>query len=166
MNGSNSATTLLSDSPARTEALGHALGAALRPGDLLALDGDLGAGKTVLVRGLAEGAGADPAAVRSPTFVLHHVYRGGQVVLHHLDCYRLGPGADLDALDLDGLLEEGAVAVEWAEYAPHLGEAAHPVRIHIEVVDAQRRRVTLSQVPTHLAAALDAVAAAAPGDVP
>lgn len=161
MNGSNPAAALLSDSPARTEALGRALGAALRPGDLLALDGDLGAGKTVLVRGLAEGAGADPATVRSPTFVLHHVYRGARLVLHHLDCYRLGPGADLDALDLDGLLEEGAVAVEWAEYAPHLGEAAHPVRIHIEVVDAQRRRISVSDAPEHLA-----IAAAAAGATP
>jgi tRNA threonylcarbamoyladenosine biosynthesis protein TsaE len=143
------ARILLSDSPADTEALGRALGAALRPGDVLALDGDLGAGKTVLVRGLAAGVGADPAAVRSPTFVLHHVHRGGRVVLHHLDCYRLGPGADLDALDLDGMVEEGAVAVEWAEYAPALVALA-PARIRIEVLDDHRRRIVIGDAAPHL----------------
>src|SRR5579884_1341627 len=107
---------LLSDSPLRTEAIGRTLGAALRPGDVLALDGDLGAGKTVLVRGLAEGAGADPLGVRSPTFVLHHVYRGARVTLHHVDLYRLGEGAGLDALDVDSLVDDGALAVEWGAY--------------------------------------------------
>jgi tRNA threonylcarbamoyladenosine biosynthesis protein TsaE len=159
VNVRNTATTVVSESPEQTEALGRALGAALRPGDLVALDGDLGAGKTVLVRGLAAGAGADPEAVRSPTFVLHHVYRGGHVVLHHLDCYRLGPGADLDALDLDTLLEHGAVAVEWADYAPRLA-ALRPVRVHIEVLDHTRRRITVEAAPAHLAAALAAGRAA------
>ena len=145
--------SVVTESASATEALGRRLGVALRPGDVVALDGDLGAGKTVLVRGLAAGVGADPAAVRSPTFVLHHVHRGGRVVLHHLDCYRLGPGADLDALDLDGMAEEGAVAVEWAEYAPSLQRWA-PVQVRIEVVDSSRRRITVSRAPAHLAAAL------------
>lgn len=141
--------TVATDTPEQTEALGRSIGAALRPGDVLALDGDLGAGKTVLVRGLAAGAGADAAAVRSPTFVLHHVHRGGRVVLHHLDCYRLGPGADLDALDLDGLAEEGAVAVEWAEYAPSL-ERFRPMHLRIEVIDRTRRLVHIGAIPVHL----------------
>ena len=149
----NTGLVLRSASPEQTEAIGRALGAALRRGDTIALDGDLGAGKTVLVRGLAAGAGADPSAVRSPTFVLHHVYRGGRVVLHHLDCYRLGPGADLDALDLDSLLDRGAVAVEWAGYAPRLA-AVGPVRVQIDVVDHATRRVALANLPPHLAAAL------------
>ncbi|HZS15405.1 MAG TPA: tRNA (adenosine(37)-N6)-threonylcarbamoyltransferase complex ATPase subunit type 1 TsaE [Candidatus Dormibacteraeota bacterium] len=146
---------VLSDSPLRTEALGRTLGAALQPGDVLALDGDLGAGKTVLVRGLAEGAGADPLTVRSPTFVLHHVYRGTRLTLHHLDCYRLGEGADLAALDVDALAEDGALAVEWGAYAPRLAElnAAH---VHIDVLDGTRRRITLRALPAHLRAALDA----------
>jgi tRNA threonylcarbamoyladenosine biosynthesis protein TsaE len=157
----NTARTVITESPQQTEALGRALGASLRAGDMLALDGDLGAGKTVLVRGLAAGAGADPAAVRSPTFVLHHVHRGGRVTLHHLDCYRLGPGADLDALDLDGLAEEGAVAVEWAEYAPALSRH-RPLHLRIEVLDESRRRITVGDVPPHLAPALDGV----PGRTP
>lgn len=144
---------LLSDSPLRTEAIGRSLGAALRRGDVLALDGDLGAGKTVLVRGLAEGAGADPLAVRSPTFVLHHVYRGPRLTLHHVDLYRLGEHAGLDALDVDTLVEDGALAVEWGAYAPQLDSlgAAH---VHIEALDDSHRRLTLRGLPAHLAAAL------------
>jgi len=146
---------LLSDSPLRTEAIGRTLGAALRPGDVLALDGDLGAGKTVLVRGLAEGAGADPIAVRSPTFVLHHVYRGSGVTLHHVDLYRLGERAGIDALDLDALVEEGALAVEWAGYAPQLAGFG-AAQVHVEVVGDSERRITLRGLPAHLRAALDA----------
>jgi tRNA threonylcarbamoyladenosine biosynthesis protein TsaE len=145
---------LLSDSPLRTEAIGRSLGTALRRGDVLALDGDLGAGKTVLVRGLADGAGADPLGVRSPTFVLHHVYRGTRVTLHHVDLYRLGEQAGLDALDVDTLVEDGALAVEWAGYAPQL-DALGATHVHIEALDATHRRITLRGLPAHLRAALD-----------
>jgi len=143
----------ITDSPVQTEVLGRTLGAVLQRGDVLALDGDLGAGKTVLVRGLAEGTGADPLSVHSPTFVLHRVYGGTRITLHHLDCYRLGDGADLDALDVDRLAEDGALAVEWASYAPGL-DVFHPIRIHIDVVDNTHRRITLHDLPPHLAAAL------------
>jgi tRNA threonylcarbamoyladenosine biosynthesis protein TsaE len=153
VNVQNSRRTLASRSPAQTEAIGRALGAALRPGDVIALDGDLGAGKTVLVRGLAAGAGADPAAVRSPTFVLHHVHRGGRVVLHHVDCYRLGTGADLDTLDVEAMVEDGALAVEWAEYAPGL-QRFEPVRLRIEVLGDTARQITVEAAPRHLDAAL------------
>ncbi|HEV7678794.1 MAG TPA: tRNA (adenosine(37)-N6)-threonylcarbamoyltransferase complex ATPase subunit type 1 TsaE [Candidatus Dormibacteraeota bacterium] len=146
-------TVVLTASPEQTEQLGRTLGAALRPGDVLALDGDLGAGKTVLVRGLAAGSGNDAQAVRSPTFVLHHVYRGAAVTLHHVDCYRLGRGADLDALDVDAMVEEGALAVEWAEYAPTL-DALRPVHVRIDVGDGTQRRITLRDLPRHLAQAL------------
>ena len=108
---------LRSDDPATTEAYGAALGTALRAGDLLALNGPLGAGKTCLVRGLAQGAGGDGSRVRSPTFILHQPISCAHLTLHHIDLYRLGPAPSLDFLDLDGALEEGAAVVEWAEYA-------------------------------------------------
>jgi tRNA threonylcarbamoyladenosine biosynthesis protein TsaE len=146
-------TVVLTDSPEETERLGRILGAALRPGDVLALDGDLGAGKTVLVRGLAAGAGADSHAVRSPTFVLHHVYSGPAITVHHVDCYRLGRGADLNALDIDAMIDEGALAVEWAEYATTL-DALRPVHVRIDVLNDKQRRITLRDLPTHLAATL------------
>ena len=116
---------LHSDSPATTEDFGAALGAVLGRGDLLLLEGPLGAGKTCLVRGIVAGAGGDPAAVRSPTFVLHQPHRGTRITVHHIDLYRLGPGASIDVLDVDALLVDGAVVVEWGGYADleHLGPA-------------------------------------------
>ncbi len=110
-------TTRGSTSQTETEDLGAALGAALRVGDLVVLSGDLGAGKTCLVRGMARGIGDASSVVRSPTFVFHHVYSGGALTLHHIDCYRLGTGADLGFLDLDDLLADAVVAIEWGEYA-------------------------------------------------
>jgi tRNA threonylcarbamoyladenosine biosynthesis protein TsaE len=146
-----------------TVALGERIGEALVPGDLLQISGPLGAGKTVLVRGIAIGAGADPRAVRSPTFVLHHVYPGERLTLHHIDLYRLGAlgtphaeaGAaqvDVTLLALDDLLEEGAVAVEWGEMAD-LGRYS-PVAIVIDPDAAGGRRCTLSAgAPERLVAA-------------
>jgi tRNA threonylcarbamoyladenosine biosynthesis protein TsaE len=105
---------------AETLALGERIGSRVEPGDLILLSGELGAGKTVLVRGIATGMGIDPGIVRSPTFVLHHVYRAGAKVLHHLDLYRLGPGADIRLLDVEDMLQSGGVViVEWGEHAPH-----------------------------------------------
>ena len=99
---------------AETLALGERIGMAVEPGDLILLSGQLGAGKTVLVRGIAAGMGIDPTLVRSPTFVLHHVYSAGSRVLHHLDLYRLGPSADIRLLDIDEMRESGGVVVvEW-----------------------------------------------------
>jgi tRNA threonylcarbamoyl adenosine modification protein YjeE len=143
---------------AATVALGTALGRVLERGDLVALDGDLGAGKTTLVRGLAAGVGADPQEVRSPTFVLAHIYRGGRISLGHLDAYRLGPGADLTPLGLDDLLDEGAVAVEWAQWAQLDAEPAATIRL--EAVSPEARLATLGPAAGDRLAAAFAAAAA------
>ncbi len=100
-------------SPDETEALGARLGRVARGGELLGLVGDLGAGKTCLVRGLAAGVGADPEAVHSPTFVIATEYRGGRLPLHHVDLYRLeAPLADTEFLR-ELLYGDGVAAVEW-----------------------------------------------------
>jgi tRNA threonylcarbamoyladenosine biosynthesis protein TsaE len=152
----------ITDGDAETEAVGAALAAALRPGDLIALHGDLGAGKTRLVRGLAGGLGVPPEAVRSPTFVLHHVHRGGRVTLHHIDLYRLGDGADLRGLDLDWLLDEGAVAIEWAELADLSG--LDPVHLTLEDRGTQRREIAIDPAaPARLLEAFAATARSRPG---
>lgn len=103
---------------AETEALGRWLAARLRPGDVVLLDGPLGAGKTTLVRALVAALGGDPAVVASPTFTLLNCYDGDPRVAH-VDAWRLEGAAGLAALGLDQLLDEGAVAVvEWAARVP------------------------------------------------
>lgn len=110
-------TELFLATPAATRRLGRALGAALEPGDFIALSGELGAGKTTLVKAIAEGA-CVPEEATSPTFALVNCYRGGRVALQHLDLYRLSGPADVFALGFDDLLEEPAATVcEWAEKA-------------------------------------------------
>lgn len=146
---------------AETEAVAARLGRRLRPGDLVALDGPLGAGKTVFVRGLATGRGVDPAVVRSPTFVFHHVY-GSPPRLHHLDLYRLGPAARIRFLDLDSLLDSAPAAVEWASNADL--EPWRPLRLDLEVLEGSVRRIQASaesRAPTHLLAAWRAAVAEA-----
>ena len=104
--------------PADTERLGRAVGERLRPGDVVVLSGPLGAGKTVLARGIGTGLGIR-GPVTSPTFVIareHPTLPGGRgVPLVHVDAYRLGGMAELDDLDLDTDLLAAAVVVEWGE---------------------------------------------------
>lgn len=143
---------LRSDSPGVTEHIGAALGAVLRAGDVLDIDGPLGAGKTCLVRGIVAGAGGDAAAVRSPTFVLHQPHATGRCTAHHVDLYRLGPGADIDFLDLDALLEDGAALVEWGECADLARYG--PTRIDIRAGDGDERVLEMGgDAASHLRAA-------------
>jgi len=143
---------ITADSAADTEAAGARLGAALRVGDLLCLDGPLGAGKTVLVRGIAAGLGLDAAVVRSPTFVVHHVY-GRPPRLHHADLFRLGAGADVGVLDFDWLLAQAPLVVEWGGLAD-LGPW-RPVRMSIDIEAGERRQIAIqSPAPERLARAL------------
>lgn len=110
---------LHTSTPTETQAVASALADHARPGDLLVLSGDLGAGKTTFTQGFARALGVTEA-VTSPTFVLHRAYRGRRLQLHHLDVYRLGGPEEADDLDLAGLLEgdpdAGSVTlVEWGE---------------------------------------------------
>jgi len=112
--------TITSHSPEQTLTAGCALGASLTPGSVIALCGDLGAGKTQFVKGLAIGLGCD-ARVTSPTFTLLHEYPGGRLPLYHFDFYRLETEGDLLQIGLDDYLESGGVlAIEWADKFPAL----------------------------------------------
>jgi len=109
--------------PEETEALGARLGRAARGGELLGLVGDLGAGKTCLVRGLAVGLEADPDVVHSPTFVIATEYRGGRMPLHHVDLYRCDPPLVDTAFLREALYGPGVAAVEWFErLLPDVGD--------------------------------------------
>lgn len=116
-----------------TEALGAALGARLVPGDVLALHGDLGAGKTRLVRGLVAGLGGDPGEVSSPTFTLVHEYDAAGVHVYHVDAYRLAQPDDFRRIGGDELLEAGqaVVVVEWPE---RLGGLLPAATLHVQLV--------------------------------
>ena len=116
---------------AATEEQGRLLATRLRAGSLVALEGELGSGKTVFVRGLARGLGVEPAAVSSPSFVLAIDHRDGNPPLLHVDLYRLPAGASLADLGIEEALDSGyVVAVEWGERLPApLGEAGWTVRL-------------------------------------
>lgn len=102
-------------SAAETEAIAEALGATFRGGEVVLLTGELGAGKTAFVRGLARGLGVDPDEVASPTFVLLTAYPG-RLRLHHADLYRLRGDGDDRELGLEELPgPSGVLAIEWAE---------------------------------------------------
>jgi tRNA threonylcarbamoyladenosine biosynthesis protein TsaE len=123
---------------AETAAVARELAAGLRAGDVLLVSGDLGAGKTAFVRGLADGLGADPDAVSSPTFTLVHEYRGGRLPLYHADLYRLDQ-VTADELGLEELAAGGVLAIEWPERLAHAIPGAR--EIAIETVDDTTRRV-------------------------
>lgn len=94
--------------------LGEAIAAVARPGDLVVLTGELGAGKTTLTQGIGAGLGVS-GDVLSPTFVIARVHRGGRIPLVHADAYRLGSVDEIDDLDLDASLDKSVTVVEWGE---------------------------------------------------
>ena len=150
---------LVTDSVEATLLIGRTLGAAARPGDVIGLIGELGAGKTQLVRGIAGGMGIDPARVSSPTFVLVHEYEAaGAALLVHIDAYRLRTSDELETIGWDTQsdppgreLRRGAVvAIEWADrMAAWLGDDWLEVRMahggdeHQGDGDGQSRQITL-----------------------
>jgi tRNA threonylcarbamoyladenosine biosynthesis protein TsaE len=132
---------VVTTSEAETAALGEALGQKLRGGETLLLHGELGAGKTAFVRGLARGLGVDPGEVLSPTFVMLTRY-DGRLSLHHADLYRLARPGDERELGLEELPgPKGVLAVEWAERLA-LAPAAC-IRVTLQHAGGDSRRVRI-----------------------
>ncbi len=125
----------VTNSPAETERAGQLLGERLRAGDVVLLTGELGAGKTTFVRGVAQGAGSK-APVASPTFQLVRIY-AGRPQIAHVDLYRVEDSAELRDLGLEELAEQGAVMVEWGERLDVDGAAL----IEIEHLGGDRRLI-------------------------
>ncbi|HEY2360712.1 MAG TPA: tRNA (adenosine(37)-N6)-threonylcarbamoyltransferase complex ATPase subunit type 1 TsaE [Candidatus Angelobacter sp.] len=109
--------TFQTHSAEETTDLGHRLASELKPGSIVLLRGDLGAGKTTMVKGIAEGFQAAKAEdVTSPTFTLIHEYRGPAVTLYHIDLYRIDTQRELDTLALDDLMtSQSILLIEWGE---------------------------------------------------
>jgi tRNA threonylcarbamoyladenosine biosynthesis protein TsaE len=128
-----------SRSPEQTRRIGMRMGGALKTGDVICLQGDLGAGKTTFVQGLAQGWGSLDA-VSSPTFIIVNQYRKADgSLLFHLDTYRLESQPEAEQLDLDSMLADGVLIVEWPE---RLGDLLPSERLWIQfehVADEQRK---------------------------
>jgi len=150
MNPESTMVHRLSRSEAQTYELAAQLAARLQAGDVIAIDGPLGAGKTRFVRGLAAGLGLDPHEVSSPTFVIHQEYvpddhGGGRLRLSHLDGYRLSSPDDLETIGWDELRRrpDTVIAVEWAaRFGSQLPVAL--IRVEMAHVSPTERRITIS----------------------
>ena len=132
------------NSSEETIALGRELAPLLTPPKIVVLRGDLGAGKTTLVKGIAEGFhAASPDDVTSPTFTLIHEYRGPAVTLYHIDLYRIDTQRELDTLGLDDLMTDNSVLlIEWGEKFARF-QKDRDVEIAIERVSEDQRKIEL-----------------------
>jgi tRNA threonylcarbamoyladenosine biosynthesis protein TsaE len=136
--------TIRTNSPEETEAFAAGFARTLKSGDVVALDGELGAGKTAFVRGLVRGLGGDPRQVSSPTFVLLHVYQTPAMPVFHLDAYRVAGADDFEAIGFAELLEQGGVVVvEWAARVRELLPPAHR-RIALVATGPTEREITVA----------------------
>ena len=129
------------ESEEETADVARVLAGTLQPGAVLLLSGQLGAGKTAFVRGLAAGLGIDPDDVSSPTFTLVHEYRGGRLTLYHADLYRLEKTATEDLGLEERAVAQGVLAIEWPDRLTHALPGA--TAITIDIVDETTRRITV-----------------------
>ncbi len=138
-------TEYITHSRAETVELGRRMAQAVSPGALIAFTGGLGAGKTAFCEGLAAGLGCtDP--VSSPTFAIVNYYRGARPMAH-FDLYRISTEADLCAAGFYDYLDQGAVvAVEWSENLAQLLELEHPIRVEIQSLGGEERRIRIEGV--------------------
>ena len=135
--------TVITKSPEQTELLGKKLAELLRPGDVIAYYGDLGAGKTAFTRGLAVGLGIQET-VTSPTYTIVNEYLSGRMPLFHFDMYRLDSADDLFDIGWEDYLARGGVcAVEWSENVEEALSGAIRIMIHKDPADENVRTITI-----------------------
>lgn len=133
-------TEFISRSPSETWEIGEGIGKSAKRGELYALFGELGAGKTQLVKGIAKGVGVeDWLYVVSPSFTIMNIYEGKGIALCHVDLYRIQE-SEFEPLSIDEFLEEGVVVVEWAERATWWDGI---IQINIEVLGEEERKITM-----------------------
>jgi len=136
-------TSILTNNPVQTESLGESWGRAAKPGLVIALSGDLGAGKTQLVKGIARGLEIT-TRVHSPSFTLVNIYTGGRLTLFHLDLYRLETPEQILAAGLEEYLKpEGVAVIEWAERMTNDEFPTENFRkVTIEILNENERRIS------------------------
>ena len=133
----------VTNSAAETKALGEKLASRLKAGDVVVLEGELGAGKSELARGIARGLGVTET-VTSPSFTILNVYESGRCPLYHFDWYRLESEEELYELGMDEYLGgDGIAVIEWAERCPE-AVPENVLRIRLEVTGGESRRITVN----------------------
>jgi tRNA threonylcarbamoyladenosine biosynthesis protein TsaE len=155
---------IISTSPAQTERLGWRLGQMLATGDIICLAGDLGAGKTVIARGIAEGWGAT-TPVTSPTYNLVHQHTRptDDAALYHIDCYRLSGASDLASTGWSDIVDSaGLLVIEWPERIQAEIPPGH-IWVDLTVIDESRRGLLLSGTDAHHRDLVERLRAAAYG---
>lgn len=143
----NDELDIITHSPEQTRRLGIRLGMLLKPGDVVCLSGDMGAGKTVFTSGIGQGWGTE-YPVTSPTFSLVHQHNrdADQVVLYHLDCYRLADSADADSIGIDDILDsKGVIVFEWPERIVDI-LPKNRLWVSLRVTESTRRNIVFSGV--------------------
>ena len=143
--------TVTSKSPEETIELGRRIGSRLKGGEVFAICGPLGSGKTHLIKGIAAGAGAeDLRSVTSPTFVIVNEYKG-RLDIYHIDAYRLKSLAEFEMLGFDDLCyPQSVVLIEWADKIEAAIRNIDCIRIELAHAGARRRAVRLQNLPAHI----------------
>jgi tRNA threonylcarbamoyladenosine biosynthesis protein TsaE len=145
--------TYFSNSPAETVEVGRKIGMQLKGGEVIAVCGALGSGKTYLIKGVAAGAGAQDSArkVNSPTFVIVNEY-AGRVDIYHIDAYRLNSVAEFEMIGFDDFCyPESVVLIEWADKIESALEGIDYMRIEIFHIGDMRRRIRIDKTPGYIA---------------
>ena len=147
----SSSISIVTDSPGETIEFGRSLGAKLRGGEVIAVCGPLGSGKTHLIKGIAAGAGAeDPTHVNSPTFVIINEY-AGRLDICHIDAYRLDSIADFEMLGFDDYCRPGSVVlIEWADKIESALQGIDYVRIELEHAGKTKRKIHIQNAPEYM----------------
>ena len=143
--------TITTNSPQKTIELGAEIGRQLRGGEVIALAGPLGSGKTHLIKGIAAGAGAkDRKEVNSPTFVIINEY-DGRLHIYHIDAYRINSIAEFEMLGFDDLLSpESVVVIEWADKVDEVVAQTHPIRVELRHESRTRRTIVFRDLPSYV----------------
>jgi tRNA threonylcarbamoyladenosine biosynthesis protein TsaE len=152
--GQNQTLQITSHSAAETIQIGEKVGSALRGGEIIALIGPLGSGKTHLIKGIATGLGAtDSKLVNSPTFVLVNEYTGPKIRLdvYHVDAYRLDSVGEFEMLGFDDLCyPQSVVLIEWADKVQSALQNIDTIQIELSHIDENKRRISFNSTPDYI----------------